>query len=109
MESAVRVENLRKSYGTVTAVAEVSLEVSAGEIFGVVGPNGAGKTTTIECIEGIRKGDSGKVDVFGLDPVRDERRLRQRIGVQLQQSAIPQRMKVWEALDLFASFFDHAT
>src|SRR5262245_4193233 len=109
MESAVRIQNLRKAYGPLVAVVDVSLEVGAGEIFGLVGPNGAGKTTTIECVEGIRQADAGNVDVLGLDPLRDERKLRQRIGVQLQQSAIPQRMKVWEALDLFASFFNRAS
>jgi ABC-2 type transport system ATP-binding protein len=108
MNSAVRIENLRKAYGSVVAVEDVSFEAPAGEIFGVVGPNGAGKTTTIECIEGIRRADRGSIAVLGLDPARQERDLRQRIGVQLQQSALPARIKVWEALDLYASFYDHA-
>lgn len=108
MNSAVRSEHLRKAYGPIVAVDDVSFEVREGEIFGVVGPNGAGKTTTIECLEGVRQADAGTVEVLGLDPVRGERELRQRIGVQLQQSALPLRLKVWEALDLFASFFDHA-
>ncbi|MEK6325333.1 MAG: ABC transporter ATP-binding protein [Acidobacteriota bacterium] len=107
METAVRTENLRKVYGSVVAVDDVSIEVREGEIFGVVGPNGAGKTTTIECLEGLRRADGGRIEVLGLDPVRGERELRQRIGVQLQQSALPARIKVWEALDLFASFYDH--
>lgn len=108
MTSAVRIENLRKAYGATRAVDDISFEVREGEIFGVVGPNGAGKTTTIECIEGLRQADGGQIEVLGLDPVRGERQLRQRIGVQLQQSALPARIKVWEALDLFASFFDHS-
>jgi ABC-2 type transport system ATP-binding protein len=108
MNSAVRVENLRKTYGSVVAVANVSFEVAAGEIFGVVGPNGAGKTTAIECIEGIRRADGGSISVLGLDLSRQEGELRQRIGVQLQQAALPARIKVWEALDLYASFYDHA-
>lgn len=107
MNSAVEIENLHKAYGSVVAVEDVSFEVPAGEIFGVVGPNGAGKTTTIECIEGIRRADRGSISVLDLDPARQERELRQRIGVQLQQSALPARIKVWEALDLYASFYDH--
>jgi ABC-2 type transport system ATP-binding protein len=107
MSTAIRIENLRKAYGSVVAVEDVSVEVGAGEIFGVVGPNGAGKTTTIECIEGIRRADSGQLSVLGCDPSREERELRQRIGVQLQQSALPPRIKVWEALDLYSSFYDH--
>jgi len=108
MTSAVQIESLCKSYGSVAAVDDVSFLVREGEIFGVVGPNGAGKTTTLECIEGMRLADHGQIEVLGLDPVRDERKLRQRIGVQLQQSALPARIKVWEALDLFASFFDRS-
>jgi ABC-type Na+ transport system ATPase subunit NatA len=108
MTSAVQVEGLGKAYGSVVAVDDVSFEVREGEIFGIVGPNGAGKTTAIECLEGMRRADHGQIEVLGLDPVRDERKLRQRIGVQLQQSALPARIKVWEALDLFASFFDRA-
>lgn len=108
MKAAVRIESLHKRYGSVVAVDEVSFEVPAGEIFGVVGPNGAGKTTTIECIEGIRRSDRGSIAVLGLDPARQEHELRQRIGVQLQQSELPARIKVWEALELFASFYDRA-
>jgi ABC-2 type transport system ATP-binding protein len=108
MKPAVRIENLRKAYGATLAVDGVSFEVREGEIFGIVGPNGAGKTTTIECLEGLRVADGGQIEVLGLDPVRGELQLRQRIGVQLQQSALPARIKVWEALDLFGSFFDHS-
>jgi ABC-2 type transport system ATP-binding protein len=99
------VEELRKVYGKIVAVDKVSFEVGAGEIFGIVGPNGAGKTTTIECLEGLRKPDAGRIRVLGLDPQRDRRALRERTGMQLQQSNLPDRMKVWEALDLYASFY----
>jgi ABC-2 type transport system ATP-binding protein len=101
----VEVERLRKTYGDVVAVEEVSFEVQEGEIFGMVGPNGAGKTTTIECVEGMRRPDSGRVSVLGLDPDRNGNALRPRIGAQLQTAALPERMRVWEALDLFASFY----
>ena len=82
-ETIVQVEHLRKVYGPVVAVDDVSFEVRKGEIFGMVGPNGAGKTTTIECIEGLREPDRGRVEVLGLDPQRDEYTLSERIGVQL--------------------------
>ena len=104
----IRATGLRKAYGPVVAVDDVSLEIRAGEIFGLVGPNGAGKTTTIECLEGLRRPDQGQVHVLGLDPARDGQALRARIGVQLQQSALPDRLKVWEALDLYASFYPRA-
>jgi ABC-2 type transport system ATP-binding protein len=87
----------------VLAVEDVSLEVEQGEIFGLLGPNGAGKTTTVECVEGLRRPDQGRIRVLGLDPARQTRELRQRIGCQLQQAALPDRIKVWEAVDLFAS------
>jgi len=105
MDTIVEVENLVKRYGEVTAVDGISFEVHEGEIFGMVGPNGAGKTTTIECIEGLRVPDGGAIRVWGLDPQRDGYKLKERIGVQLQESALPDRIKVWEALDLFASFY----
>ena len=108
MNPIVKVEQLRKTYGATVAVDEVSFEVQAGEIFGMVGPNGAGKTTTIECLEGLRKPDAGTVRVLGLDPQRDGHTLRTRTGMQLQQSNLPERMKVWEALDLYASFYPKA-
>jgi ABC-2 type transport system ATP-binding protein len=96
---------LRKVYGTTVAVDDLSLEVKEGEIFGMVGPNGAGKTTTIECLEGLRRPDRGEMRVLELDPVRQERSLRLAIGTQLQQAQLPDRLKVGEALDLFASFY----
>jgi len=101
----VQVEHLRKTYGSTVAVDDISFQVYEGEIFGMVGPNGAGKTTTIECIEGLRRPDSGYIRVSGLDPYHDGYALRARIGIQLQESVLPDRMKVWEALDLFASFY----
>ena len=104
-KSIIEVEHLRKTYGSVRAVDDISFEVHQGEIFGIVGPNGAGKTTTIECIEGLRSSDSGRISVLGLDPQRNGRDLWPRIGVQLQQSALQERMKVWEAVDLFASLY----
>jgi len=105
---AIVVQELRKTYGPVVAVDGISFEIQEGEIFGMVGPNGAGKTTTIECIEGLRHPDAGSIHVLGLDPQRDGYDLRQRIGIQLQESALHPRLKVWEALDLFASFYRRA-
>lgn len=105
MEPIVQVHGLRKMYGKMLAVDDISFDVHEGEIFGIVGPNGAGKTTTIECLEGLRKRDDGRVRVFGVDPQQDTRTLRLRAGIQLQHSNLPDRMKVWEALDLYASFY----
>ncbi len=99
----IEVEHLRKVYGQVVAVDDVSLSVAEGEIFGMLGPNGAGKTTTVECLQGLRTADSGRVRVIGLDPKTQAHALRPLIGSQLQESALPDRIKVWEALDLFAS------
>jgi len=108
MDAIVQVEGLRKVYGATVAVDGVSFEVFEGEIFGMVGPNGAGKTTTIECLEGLRKPDAGTVCVLGVDPQRESQTLREHTGMQLQQSNLPDRMKVWEALDLYASFYPKA-
>jgi len=108
MNTIVQVKELRKTYGTTVAVDEVSFEVREGEIFGMVGPNGAGKTTTIECLEGLRKPDRGTIRILGIDPQSDSRLLRTRTGIQLQSSNLPDRMKVWEALDLYASFYPRA-
>jgi len=105
LNAIVQVDKLRKVYGATVAVDEVSFEVQQGEIFGVVGPNGAGKTTTIECLEGLRKPDSGMVRVLGIDPQVDGQFLREHAGMQLQQSNLPERMRVWEALDLYSSFY----
>lgn len=104
----IKVENLRKVYDQVTAVDDVSFKVYEGEIFGMVGPNGAGKTTTIECIEGLRKQDKGFISVFGLNPQKDRYTLIPRIGIQLQESNLQDRIKVWEVLDLFSTFYQHS-
>ncbi len=87
------------------AVSDISFEVAEGEIFGLIGPNGAGKTTTMECVEGVRRPDSGEISILGLDPVRDVYKLQNRIGVQLQQAQLQKRIKVWEAVDLWASLY----
>jgi len=104
-EKAVILDTLRKDYGALRAVDGVSFEVHHGQIFGMVGPNGAGKTTTIECLEGIRRPTSGRISVLGLDPGRQGYELRELIGVQLQQSALPDRLKVREIMALFAAFY----
>lgn len=104
--AVVEVQGLRKQYGGRAVVDGVSFEVAAGEIFGIVGPNGAGKTTTVECIEGLRRPDAGQIRVLGLDPQRHARKVRRLLGVQLQQSRLPDRLKVWEAIDLYATFYD---
>jgi ABC-2 type transport system ATP-binding protein len=101
----IQVEHLHKSYGALTAVDDLSFEVFEGEIFGMVGPNGAGKTTTIEIIEGLRTADRGRASVLGLDPARQRESLATRIGVQLQEAALPPRLRVNEAVDLYASFY----
>jgi ABC-2 type transport system ATP-binding protein len=103
--NAIVLDSLRKRYGDLWAVDGVSFEVRSGEIFGMVGPNGAGKTTTIECLEGLRRATEGRASVLGLDPQRQGYELRERIGVQLQQSSLPDRLKVREVLDLFAAFY----
>src|ERR1700732_1979125 len=105
MGSVIQVSKVRKTYGATVAVDEVSFEVQDGEIFGLIGPNGAGKTTTMECIEGLRKPDSGAISVLGLDPFRQVYKLQERIGVQLQQAQLQKRIKVWEAVDLWASLY----
>ena len=106
MPTVIEVGNLRKTYGSVIAVDDVSFEVNEGEIFGMVGPNGAGKTTTIECIEGLRRPDDGSVKLLGMDPSEKRRAIANHIGVQLQESALPPRLRVVEALELFASFYE---
>ncbi len=103
--SVVGVTNIRKQYGSTIAVDDVSFEVERGEIFGLIGPNGAGKTTTMECIEGLRAPDRGTISVLGLNPIRDVRALQQRIGVQLQQAQLQKRIKVREAVWLWASLY----
>ncbi len=105
MRPVIQVSRVRKTYGPTVAVDEVSFEVNDGEIFGLIGPNGAGKTTTMECIEGLRTPDRGTIMVLGLDPFRQVYKLQERIGVQLQQAQLQKRIKVWEAVDLWASLY----
>jgi ABC-2 type transport system ATP-binding protein len=105
MPPVIQVSGVRKTYGPTVAVDEVSFEVDEGEIFGLIGPNGAGKTTTMECIEGLRTPDRGAISVLGLDPFRQVYKLQNRIGVQLQQAQLQKRIKVWEAVDLWASLY----
>ena len=104
--NVIEVQNLHKAYGSTVAVEDISFNVQKGEIFCIVGPNGAGKSTTVESIMGLRQPDNGTIRVLGMNPEDEEQELRQRIGIQLQQAALPERLKVWEALDLYASFYD---
>jgi ABC-2 type transport system ATP-binding protein len=104
---AVTVQNLVKKYGHLVAVDGVSLSIHEGEIFGIIGPNGAGKTTTVECISGLRAPSSGSISVYGLSPLKDRNKIREFVGVQLQESALPPRIKVREAVRLFASFYSN--
>jgi ABC-2 type transport system ATP-binding protein len=101
----VQVTALRKTYGRTVAVDDVSFDVRPGELFGLIGPNGAGKTTTMECVEGLRTPDSGAISVLGLDPSRDRYAIQQRIGVQLQEAQLQKRIKVGEAVGLWASLY----
>jgi ABC-2 type transport system ATP-binding protein len=104
----IEVSGLHKEYGAVTAVDDVSFSVEQGEIFGILGPNGAGKTTTVECVSGLRAADRGTVRVLGLDPAIDGAELHQVVGVQLQEAGLPDRLKVREALEVFAAFYREA-
>ena len=104
----ISVSHLGKSYGSTIAVDDLSLEVFEGEIFGLIGPNGAGKTTAMECIEGLRRADTGEMTVLGLDPWRDASALQRRIGVQHQEAQLQKRIKVWEAIDLWSTLYSRA-
>jgi ABC-2 type transport system ATP-binding protein len=104
---AVEIAHLRKSYGTLVAVDDVSFSVAEGEIFGILGPNGAGKTTTVECAIGLRSPDSGTIRLMGLDPQADRDRVREIVGVQLQESAFPAKLRVGEIIEEFRSFYRH--
>ncbi|WP_159621788.1 ABC transporter ATP-binding protein [Ruania rhizosphaerae] len=104
-ESIVEIANLHKRYGGTQAVADVSLEVRRGEIFGILGPNGAGKTTTVELLAGLRQADGGTIRVLGVDPQRDPAAIRESLGIQLQASRLPAKIRVAEALELYASFY----
>lgn len=101
----IEVAHLHKEYGATVAVDDVSFSVHPGEIFGILGRNGAGKTTAVECITGLRTADRGEISVLGLDPRRDRQELHERVGVQLQESAVPELMRVGEAVELYASFY----
>ena len=102
---AVQITHLRKTYGPLVAVDDVSFSVAEGEIFGILGPNGAGKTTTVECAVGLRQADAGEIRLLGLDPRTDRDRIREIVGVQLQASAMPARLRVAEILDMYRSFY----
>jgi ABC-2 type transport system ATP-binding protein len=103
----IEIEHLHKRYGDVVAVEDVSLSVDRGEILGIVGVNGAGKTTTVECLSGLTRPDGGRIDVLGLDPATQRDELRHRLGIQLQESMLPERLTVTEALTLYATFYDN--
>ena len=105
MTPVIEVTGLTKRYGGQAVVDGISFHVERGEIFGILGPNGAGKTTAVECMEGLRRRDAGQVRILGLDPKTDGRRLHQRLGVQLQETQLQDKIKVREALELYASFY----
>jgi ABC-2 type transport system ATP-binding protein len=105
MENVIECDHLRKRYRDTVAVDDVSFSVRRGEIFGILGPNGAGKTTTVECVSGVRRPDGGALRVLGLDPWRDRAALRLRVGVQLQESQLQDKLRLGEALELFSSFY----
>jgi ABC-2 type transport system ATP-binding protein len=107
MSPVIEVRQLHKRYGDTVAVDDISFDVRQGEIFGILGPNGAGKTTTVECVEGLRSPDAGQVTVLGLNPQNHRAELTQRLGVQLQDSQLPDKLRVDEALDLYSSFYRH--
>jgi len=105
VSAVIEVENLHKSYGSTVAVDDVSFTVAQGEIFGILGRNGAGKTTTVECLVGLRTPDRGRIRVLGRDPRRGHAELTRRVGVQLQDSQLPERLRVGEAMRLYQSFY----
>src|SRR6185295_8752507 len=102
---AISVQSLHKSYGDFEAVRGLDFEVRTGEVFGLLGPNGAGKTTTVEILEGIRQRTSGDVRVLGFDPDRQKDALKDRIGVCLQATNLPDKIRVFEAVNLFGSLY----
>jgi ABC-2 type transport system ATP-binding protein len=104
-EPVIQVEGLYKNYGTVTALRGVSFSVEEGEVFGLLGPNGAGKTTSVEILEGMRTPDRGLARVCGLDPEKSGSRFKEMIGAVLQSTSLPAKIRVKEAIDLFANFY----
>src|SRR6266481_6307777 len=104
-EFVIYVHGLRKSYGTLEAVKGIDFEVRAGEVFGLLGPNGAGKTTTVEILEGLRPRTAGEAKVLDFDPDRQRKSLKDRIGVCLQATNLPDKITVREALDFFGSLY----
>ena len=104
---AVEISHLRKAYGPVIAVSDISFSVAEGEIFGILGPNGAGKTTTVECAIGLRSPDSGTIRLLGIDPQADKARAHEITGVQLQSGAFPAKLRVGEIIDMYRSFYRH--
>jgi ABC-2 type transport system ATP-binding protein len=104
MDAAISVQGLRKSYGDFEAVRGIDFDVAKGEVFGLLGPNGAGKTTTVEILEGLRPRTAGNVTVLGYDPAKEVRSLKDRIGVCLQATNLPDKILVKEALELFSAF-----
>lgn len=105
MSDALACDGVMKRYGDMVAVDDVSLRVRRGEVFGLIGPNGAGKTSLVECLAGLRSRDGGRVELLGMDPEVQTGAVRERTGVQLQTSALPTRIRVREAINLFASFY----
>ena len=105
----IHVRGLAKSYGDFAAVKGIDFDVHAGEVFGLLGPNGAGKTTTVEILEGLRPRTAGEVSVLGIDPGAQSRELKDRIGVCLQSTNLPDKIRVREAMDLFGEFYSHTT
>lgn len=105
-EEIVQVKQLHLAYQTVQAIEDVSFHVEAGEIVAIIGQNGSGKTSTVECMEGLRKPDSGQIRVFGQDPWLHRRQVYQKMGVQLQETEYPSKIRVEELCRLFASFYD---
>lgn len=105
MRSVVVVKDLVKHYGRIKAIDGISFSIYENEIFGMVGPNGAGKTTTIECIEGLKKPDTGVIEVLGLNPATNRERIYERIGVQLQETSFQDRIKIYEICELFTSLY----
>ncbi|PEU19228.1 MULTISPECIES: ABC transporter ATP-binding protein [unclassified Bacillus (in: firmicutes)] len=105
MEVVIQIENLKKSFGTFEAVRDLSFSIQKGEIFGIIGPNGAGKTTTIEIIEGLQDCTSGRVEVLGYNPWKNSKQIKEKIGVMFQHTNLQPKIKVVEAIQLFASFY----